>query len=91
MSAEMNQCLAKREKYWDEMTSDEKIERLARELAYLGDANQRLHEQMWAMERHEHGSAGKLVVPLHDSRIGDGSPRQFGRLWYALGLRKNGE
>ncbi len=81
---------AMREKYWEEMTSDERIQKLAQELAWLWDRNQVLATALYKMEQHQHSPNGSIVVPLNDSRNSSESsgPRERSRIWYTLGLVK---
>jgi hypothetical protein len=62
INSQANLCA--REKYWDELTDAERIQRLGQELLSAWRVIQDLQVAMHAMQRHEHGSAGKLVVPI---------------------------
>lgn len=81
--------MAMREKYWEEMTDAERINKLAQELAWLWDRHQVLANHTDKLERHQHSHDGQIVIPLLEVRNeGDGSPRERSRIWYTLGLAK---
>ena len=65
-------CTASREKYWSEITADERIARLRSELKRT---QRRCEEQgkliaklVTRSEAHEHGANGRPVMPLDSSR-----------------------
>jgi len=62
-----NDLTAKRPKYWSELDSDEKIEKMRKEIKNLQrqlDANSRsTNDKLFCLERHSH-SDGKVVVDL---------------------------
>lgn len=65
-------CTASREKYWSEITADERIARLRSELKRT---QRRCEEQgkliaklVVRSEDHEHGANGRPVMPINSSR-----------------------
>ncbi len=67
-----------REKYWNELSADEKVERMRQvvhSMQYqLEYANEQLHKMRGHLYKHYHDANGKLVAPIneHDSIIGGG-------------------
>lgn len=67
----MNDATAKhaqpmREKYWEECTDAEKIERLRWQLILALRENSMMAEVLHQMRLHRHGEDGSLLVPLRD-------------------------
>lgn len=56
-----------RAKTWDELTPDERIERLRDALRSKDFAIQELQRQLYALSVHRHGDNGELFVPFHSS------------------------
>ena len=66
MSAQAGNAIggAAREKYWEEATADDKIERLRDEVARLCAVVTLQAELLARIGGHSHGADGKLLVPL---------------------------
>lgn len=58
---------AKREKYWKELTVEEKIERMRHIVKRQDDVIQRQDNIIGKLLVHEHGQNGMVYLKLHDS------------------------
>ena len=58
------QCggVAMREKYWDELTEAERVERLRGEVVLLLKAREELYSRLHKFEQHQHGPNGQLLT-----------------------------
>jgi hypothetical protein len=58
-----------REKYWEELTDAQKIDRLREVVASLSRDNETLSKGLAELVRHQHGPDGSILTPLkhHDS------------------------
>lgn len=54
-----------REKFWDELTLEEKLDRTRAMVKGLKTAVRELSIQLDAMQQHQHGSGGAILVPWH--------------------------
>lgn len=64
---------AQREKYWKELTVDEKLERMrwvvnTRFKMFSGQLRS-IEERLAQLEQHQHNMLGEMVVPLNQPRI----------------------
>ena len=74
---EEEKSLLKRNKYWDELTDQEKIDRMRSEVKGMQSRLDSALKSVEALLRHDHNN-GQLIVPLNDSRnYLDGSQRAF--------------
>ena len=55
--------LAMREKYWDELGTDEKIERMRAEVKRWQRKCDRLERELSGLQSHQHGNDGTILVP----------------------------
>jgi len=54
-----------RQKYWSELKSDEKIERLREQVKSVQYRQQGMEELLQRLNNHSHLPDGSIVVPLH--------------------------
>ncbi len=63
-----------REKYWNELGIEEKVERMRWAVKHRLDRLERLvrslDEKVTKLEQHEHGGQGRLVIPLNTAPFG---------------------
>ena len=67
--------LASREKYWEECSDAEKIERLRQSLADAHTHLSRMRETISILQRHQHGSKGELLIDPFARNV-DEEPRR---------------
>ena len=53
-----------REKYWDERTQEEKLEKLAQAVEFLSITTRSLETSVEFLKCHEHTPSGRLLVPI---------------------------
>ena len=63
MAKEEN-CVPYREKWWSEIDSDEKIERMRKEVKRIDRAISRMRAQIYRLNHHLHGEQGELLQKL---------------------------
>lgn len=68
-----------RDKYWSELDSDSRIERLRHEVKRLQFAQQRLTEITQLLRRHQHNQNGAVVVDLPDYYYNKASESELSR------------
>jgi len=56
-----------RPKYWSELNSDEKIERMRDEVKMLKSQSQNFVNKMNRLENHEHSPSGKILTPYNQN------------------------
>lgn len=64
MAAEAGSLKASREQFWEERSTDAKVEVLRTELARACRTIERQEAQIGALLQHYHGDRGNLLVPL---------------------------
>lgn len=57
-------AMPSRERYWSEIDSIEKCERLRREVKRLQRTVRELNATVYQLKRHEHGGNGEVCVPM---------------------------
>ena len=55
-----------REKYWEELSSEDKIDKIAHILEFLVDKNSELEKKIYKLENHNHDGLGRITIPLKD-------------------------
>lgn len=81
-----------REKYWEELTDAEKIDRLREVVASLSRDNETLSKGLVDLVRHQHGPDGSVLTPLKHPDSSDnimGYARS--RTWGIRSKRERGE
>lgn len=65
--SEMEQC--NREKYWEEKSDSEKIEKLAEAVEILGRSVVELEKENCLLRQHSHLSEGLIVAPVNRNQV----------------------
>lgn len=58
----------KREKFWHEMSAEEKLERLGNVLEYVIERVSDIEKDVTQLNEHQHGPQGNLLVPIQIQR-----------------------
>ena len=63
--------MASREKYWDELTDAERIQRLRDVVVNLSQENARMSRALVRLHVHRHGESGELLAPLYREDVNE--------------------
>ena len=74
---EKAQALASREKYWSELSSDEKIERLRNEVKQIRNLRNNIDSLLSKFSLHQHGENNEILIPDNSSTGLLGALRDF--------------
>lgn len=64
-----NKCggsLARRDKYWSELTADERIERMRQEVKRMDRLLSECYAELLQLRAHQHGPLGQMLFPRQD-------------------------
>jgi len=68
MGENIQKDFAGREKYWSELSIEEKIERMRSVIKGADDSIRSIRSTLDRLEQHSHRDDGTIVVPFHDGR-----------------------
>ena len=75
-----------REKFWVELDSDGKVERMREVVLSLQSRINELEGLLIDLQQHEHGKSGRVVVAIgrrpHDYVVGTTSTREPATVWF---------